>query len=111
MHLRYARQPDQALHVLGPHAAARHDADAPARLPDQRCNGVAALCIRTIFSKSCFCSSIGTASLPFTGSMPRSLRPEGCVAALCIRIIVSMICFCSSVGIASLPSQAQCLGV
>ena len=88
MHLRYARQPDQALHVLGPHAAARHDADAPARLPDQRCNGVAALCIRIIVSMICFCSSIGIASLPFTGSMPRSLTPKGCShsAAVLLRL-------------------------
>ena len=78
MHLRYARQPNQALHVLGPHAAACHDADAAARLSDQRCDGIAALCVSIIVSMICFCSSTRIASLPFTGSMPQSLRPKGC---------------------------------
>ena len=43
MHLCDACEPDQALHILGPHAPSSHDADAPARLPHQRCNGCASL--------------------------------------------------------------------
>ena len=47
VHLRHPCEPGQALHVLGPHPAASHDADAPLRLPHQRCNGRASLPSRT----------------------------------------------------------------
>lgn len=61
MHLRNACEPDQAFHILGPHAPASHDTDAPARLPHQRCNGCASLpgstAVRMSATVECYTSS------------------------------------------------------